>query len=147
MDRIVGWLGWLGSSDFDASARSLPAGGALTFSATLRNDGPEPVTAVFSNPLPAGFSVVPDSLVGGVYDGTAIGWQGVLSTGEEHLLTYAGVATETFTNTAVISYSEHGLASHRAVQVWVNAPDLSCIPESAMKQLMETALNRGGTAR
>lgn len=125
MDRTVGWLSWLGGSTFEASARTVPARDVVTFTATLRNDGPEATTAALSNTLPAGFKYSQGSLVGGSKDRETIYWRGTLPAGGEHTVRYAGTARETLTNTAVISYAEHGLAFHRPVQVWVDAPDLT----------------------
>ena len=125
MEGIVGWLSWLGESDFSASERVVPAGGTVVLSATLRNDGPEAVTAVFSNPLPAELDLMTDTLLGGDLEAGVMSWRGTLAPGGEHLVRYAGTVLETLTSTATISYEEHDLAFHRALQVWVDAPDLT----------------------
>ncbi len=125
MEQVVGWLGWLGESEWEASARSVPAGQVVTFTATLRNDGPLSVTATLSNPLPAGLELVTGTLAGGDYAGTAVHWQGQLHPGGEHAVRYVAVISQAITNTAAIGYDEHGLVFQRPLRVWVDAPDLS----------------------
>ena len=125
MDRIVGWMSWLGNSEFKASARVIPAGERLTITAVLRNDGPEPATVSFDNPLPVELDLIPSTLIGGSYDGQTVYWQGRLPSGGEHVVQYTGTASGNVSSTAVISYSEHDLAFHRQVRVWTDAPDLS----------------------
>ncbi len=125
MDRIAGWLSWLGGSDFETSSRVIPVGGTMVFSTTLRNDGSEPATTSYSNTVPAAVELVPSSLAGGSLDGQTVHWEGVLPAGGEHLIRFEGTVSETFTHSANFSYEEHDLTFHRDLTCWVDAPDLS----------------------
>ncbi len=124
MEQVVGWLGWLGSSDFRASVDVAPAGGVVTFTASLRNDGPRAATTVFTNPWPAALQLVPGTLEGASYDGDALRWQGALDPGEVHTVRYAASVTGSVTNTVLLAYDEHEITTRRSVAVWVEAPDL-----------------------
>jgi len=62
MERAVGWLSWLGGSTFRPDRSSVSGGDVLTYTAVLRNDGMEAVSASFSNTLPSRISMMPDSL-------------------------------------------------------------------------------------
>lgn len=124
MQQITGWLGWLGQSEFTAGRRDIPPGQTVEFTATLRNDGPITVTAVFSNPLPVGLSVN-SSPSGGDLAGREITWEGDLGPGEEHQVTYHGTVTQTLDNTAFIILKDHGLTLRRTAHILVDAPDLS----------------------
>jgi len=125
IDQAIGWLGWLGESEFQASQTHILPGATIGFTVTLRNDGPQPMTAVLTNPLPAGLQLIPGSIQGGSYEAGAVIWQGPLLTGEEHRVYYAGTASQTLTNTALLSHLEHGLAVRKPLRIWVDAPDLS----------------------
>ncbi len=124
MDQAVGWIGWLGESDYEAQVRALPAGGTTTFTATLRNDGPELVTAVLSNELPSSLSLIPGTLVGGELDGPVVRWEGTLPPGGEHTVRYSGTVSETLAVTCTFYYAEHDLAFHERVQLWTDSPNL-----------------------
>jgi uncharacterized repeat protein (TIGR01451 family) len=125
MDRITGWLGWLGGSDFETSNRVIPAGGTMVFSTTLRNDGNEPATTIYSNTVPSAVELVPGSLFGANYEDQTVHWTGTLPPGAEHLIRFEGVVSEIFTHTASFGYEEHDLRFHRDLTCWVDAPDLS----------------------
>ncbi|MBN1314369.1 MAG: DUF11 domain-containing protein, partial [Anaerolineales bacterium] len=125
IEGITGWLGWLGQSEFAANKRNILEGETVNFTATLKNDGPEPVTAVYNNPLPAGLTLITGSLTGAAWDGKEIVWQGVLNPGEEYAVAFSGTVTQTVENTAYISLKEHGLTLRRPVSILVDAPDLS----------------------
>lgn len=126
MKATVGWLGWLGNSEFEAKPSIIAGSGAVvTFTATLRNDGPESATAFFGNPLPPGLGLITDTLSGGGIVGGQVEWSGILPAGDEHRVEFAGLVTRPLTSTAVISYTEHGIAFHRQVVIRSDVPDLT----------------------
>jgi uncharacterized repeat protein (TIGR01451 family) len=125
MEQIVGWHSWLGQSTFEASERVVPAGGTVVFTATLRNDGPGPITAVLSNTIPAGLDYISGTLSGGSYEGGAVYWEGSLPAGGEQVTQYAATVSESISNTVTLHYAEHDLAFRRPIEIWVDAPDLS----------------------
>lgn len=125
MNQAVGWLGWLGDSTYGAGDRTLAAGETTTFTATVRNNGPESVTAVFSSTLPLGLTLIPDSLEGGDLDEQVVRWAGTLESGGEHTVHYAGTVGASLTVTATFYHAEHDLAFHKAVRLFADTPDLS----------------------
>jgi uncharacterized repeat protein (TIGR01451 family) len=145
MERIVGWLSWLGGSTFDADQEAVSGGDTLVYTAVLRNDGPTTVTASFSNTLPLSLTLIPDGLPGSaVYYTTTrrVSWDGPLGPGEEITLAYraavtTGLAAGTrIVNTARLVLEEQDIRFSRAAAVRVGAPDLSsstlgCEPDPA----------------
>jgi len=138
MDRAVGWLSWLGESTFTAHQRSVAPGARLTYTLTLRNDGPEAVRASLSNTLPISLTLVPGSLTGpATYDapsrhvsllGTAAN---PLQPGATLTVTYQATVSpdcasgETIVNVARIGLEDHRIRFDRDAVLAVDAPDLS----------------------
>jgi uncharacterized repeat protein (TIGR01451 family) len=112
----------------------------VTFTATLRNDGPQPVTALFANTLPPELDLISDTLSGGIHDSGTIRWEGALESGGEQTIRYSGIASAAITNTAVIHYAEHDLGFHRSVSIWTDAPDLT--PSSLSAEQMAVVPGR-----
>jgi uncharacterized repeat protein (TIGR01451 family) len=122
------------------------AGGTLSYTAVLRNDGPFTVTACLSNTLPASLTISPGSLTGpGAYDpgSRRIDWEGTLASGEAVTIGYrvtmaTGVPTGALVvNPIRLGLEEQGIRFHRAVIVRAGAPDLSpsglaCAPFPAL---------------
>ena len=54
MERVVGWLSWLGRSAFLLDREAVIPGDTLTYTLRIQNDGPGAVTAALSNTLPGG---------------------------------------------------------------------------------------------
>ncbi len=145
MERIVGWLSWLGSSTFAADRGAISGSDTLTYTITLRNDGPASVTGSVSNTLPVSLTLIPGSLTGpATYDPTTqrFSWQGPLGPGAAITCTYrvtvaAGLPAGTLiANVACLGLEDQGVRFHRAAVVRVDAPDLSpstfrCDPSSA----------------
>ena len=133
MERIVGWLSWLGDSTLEAD-KSLAAGGeTLTYTLALRNDGPDDVAlAVLSNTLPLSLSLVPGSLSPpeASYVHGAIHWQGALARGQAVVIQYQAQLTTPMPvgslvlNPARIYLAGHDLTFTRTARTRVNAPDL-----------------------
>jgi len=136
MERSVGWLSWLGRSDVRVEPRSASSGDTVTYTLTVRNDGPEPVTASLSNTMPADVDAGPVALVGpGAYAfdpaEERLSWQGELPAGGRATLTYqatvldGGGAGEPIVNSARLRLEDHFIAFDREARLWIDAPDLS----------------------
>ena len=152
MERIVGWLSWLGDSTFFADRGAVSGGGTLTYTITLRNDGPATVTASLSNTLPLSLALVPGSLMGpAVYSPSTrrISWEGPLGSGTAVTITYratvtAGLPAGTpIVNTARFGLEEQHIRFRRAAVVRMDAPDLSpsalsCVPSPARPSAVVT---------
>jgi uncharacterized repeat protein (TIGR01451 family) len=136
MRQAVGWLSWLGSSTFTAIPPSVPSngGGGITYTALLRNDGPQAFTASFSNTLPVSLTLDSGSLTGpATYSATTrlISWEGSL--GPEDVVTITYQATMTpglpaytpIANTACLNIKDQHIHFYRTATVRVDAPDLS----------------------
>jgi len=145
MERVVGWLSWLGGSTFTGDRGAVAPGDTLTYTLGVRNDGPASVTASLSNTLPADLVIVGDSVTGpGSYDPFTrrLSWSDLLDPGEAVTFTYrATVVTSTvlssaIVNTARLGLEDHHIRFHRAAVVRVDAPDLlpsvfQCSPSPA----------------
>ncbi|MFW6136114.1 MAG: S8 family serine peptidase [Chloroflexota bacterium] len=134
MERVVGWLSWLGGTTFEADRGSVAAGDVVSYTITVRNDGPETVTASVSNTLPAELALEDGSVVGaGSYDPTdrRLWWRGLVDPGGVAVLGYrasvvGGTAPgEVVVNTARVSLEEHTIGFSRRAEVRVDRPDLS----------------------
>lgn len=134
MERIVGWLSWLGSSTFAADRGAVSPADALTFTLRLHNDGPVSITASLSNTLPTALSFVPGSLTGpATYDPLLrrIGWEGLLAPAGYVTVIYQVTVAQglpggsIITNVANLRLEDHGIGFRRAAMVRVATPDLS----------------------
>lgn len=134
MERVAGWLGWLGGSIFTADRGAASGGDALTYTIALRNDGPQAVTASLSNTLPLSLTMVPGSLTGpAAYDAPTrrVSWEGELASGAALTFTYQATvalgipAAAAIVNPARLGLEKQGVRFHRAAVVRVGAPDFS----------------------
>ena len=133
MERVVGWLSWLGESDF-AVSKTLAAGGeTLAYTLTLRNDGLDDVTLVaVTNTLPVSLTLLPGSLfpAEASYSGGAVRWQGPLAQSEVVTIQYQAQLTtpmpvaSLLLNSAQVYLADHDQAFTRMTRTRVNAPDL-----------------------
>jgi uncharacterized repeat protein (TIGR01451 family) len=134
MDRAVGWLSWLGNSDWSADRRTVSSGSQVTMTCILRNDGPRDISsATFSTTLPVDLSLIPGSITTEAIYHTAtrtVTWQGsiaastALSIGFRALVTPGLPADRSISTPAHIGYD--GLFNfERPYFLRVNAPDLS----------------------
>jgi uncharacterized repeat protein (TIGR01451 family) len=133
MERIVGWLNWLGESTFVVDRALAADGETLPYTLTLRNDGLDDVASVVvTNTLPASLTLVSGSLspAGASYAGGVVRWQGPLARGGEVVIRYrAQVASpmpvaSPILNPAQIHLADHDLVFTRTARTRVNAPDL-----------------------
>lgn len=134
MERIVGWLSWLGGSTFSADRGAVVSGDVLTYTLWVPNDGPITVTASLSNTLPVSLALDPASLVGpATYDPSTrrIGWQGVLGPGAALAVSYRVTVADglppgtAITNSVRLGLEEQGVYFTRPEVVRVGAADLS----------------------
>lgn len=134
MERVVGWLSWLGSSTFAADRGAVASGGMLTYTLRVRNDSPTTVTASLSNTLPVSLTLVPGSLTGPatyISPTRRISWEEALGPGASVTVTYrvtvaAGLPVGTpITNTVRLGLEGQHIRFHRSAVVRVGAPDLS----------------------
>jgi len=145
MERVVGWLSWLGRSTFAADRGAVSGGDTLTYTAVLRNDGPAAITASFSNTLPLSLTLISGSLVGpAAYASPArrISWEGSLEPSSAVTLTYrvtvaSGSPAGDIVNAARLGLEDQGIHFRKAAVVQVDAPDLSpsyfaCAPSHAL---------------
>ena len=146
MERIIGFLSWLGSSSFLASPVSAQPGGTVSWTLILRNDGPEPITAFLSDTIPISLTFLPSSLRGpAVFDpaSSSLFWRGLLNPGESITISYETLVSETSAAGEVIRHEvkmgieEQGIQFRRWAKVGVMVPDLShsgleCEPAEAL---------------
>ncbi len=135
MGRVIGWLGWLGTSALIADRNVVASGGAMTYTLSLDNDGWETVTAHLSNTLPVETSYVPLSLspLTATYDPVSrrVSWDGALSSGERVIVSYQVAVADPLpagtiiSNVAGIGYDEHHIAFDRWARTGVNMADLT----------------------
>jgi len=134
MERVIGWLSWLGDSTFSADRQTVLPGAVITCTAVLRNDGPQPTDVSFSNTLPVSVTLVPDSLTGAASylpSTRRVSWEGRLAPGEDVVFTYrvtisAEVPPGSFLiNTASLGLEEQGIHFRRSAIVRVGGADLS----------------------
>jgi uncharacterized repeat protein (TIGR01451 family) len=133
MERIVGWLSWMGESVFEVDKALAADGQTLTYTLQLRNDDLDDVALVaMTNTLPTSLTIVAGSLspAEASYTDGAIHWQGPLVQGQvvtiqyqAQLITPMPVAS-LILNPAQIHLIDHDLSFTRTARTRVNAPDL-----------------------
>ena len=136
MERVIGWLSWLGLSTFNADRTPVASGNPVTYTLVVRNDHSQALAqATVSNTIPPHTSYVPGSLqpAQATYHPLTrtITWQGPLAAGAAVTLTYRLAvdnplpASTYLINVARLEDADHGLSFRRQAIVRVNAPDLS----------------------
>jgi uncharacterized repeat protein (TIGR01451 family) len=149
MERVVGWLSWLGTSTLAADRAVVSEGYPLTYTITLRNDGWDGISqASLLNPIPANTHYVAGSLqpAEAVYHPltNTVTWHGGIAPGHNVTVSYrVDVASPlapgtVISNVAYIGYGDHHVLFDRAVDVRVNVSDLSA---STIKVDKEKAQN------
>ena len=133
MERVVGRLNWLGSSELLADRAVAQISDTVGYTLTIRNDGPgEVVGAQVGNTLPTGAELVAGPTGGAGYDTITrrVHWSGDLTPGEVHTFTYrlrltGGTAFLPLRNRATYTVGQQGLHFEREAGVRIAAPDLS----------------------
>lgn len=152
VERIAGWLSWLGGSSFVADREAAVPGATTVYSLSLHNDGPVAVTVMMSNTLPTDLALLPGTLTGPAwYDPGArrLWWEGSIGAGETVTVTYqADLSAELPAGTVVsnvvgLSIPGQSIRFRRAAVVRVGTPDLSlsglsCAPYLARPGAMVT---------
>lgn len=133
MERVVGWLSWLGESDLAVNKTLAADGETLAYTLTLCNDGLDDVALVaVTNTLPVSLALEPGSLSpaeASYTDGTVY-WQGALAQGQEVLIRYRAQLTtpmpvaSLILNSARIYLADHHLTFTRTARTRVNAPEM-----------------------
>ena len=135
MQRVAGWLSWLGSSTLGADKALARDTDTLTYTLMLLNDGWQDMTsayftATFTNDL----LPFPGSITGGASwdpEQSAIVWSGPLTQGQSLVVTYqAAIAGplpmgHVVSHTVHMGYDDHHLEFDRIVATPVNVPLLS----------------------
>jgi uncharacterized repeat protein (TIGR01451 family) len=148
MERVVGWLSWLGTSTLAADRTTVADGNPLTYTITLRNDGWDDISqASLLDPIPAHTGYVAGSLqpIEAIYHPSTntVTWNGSLAAGQSVIVSYrVNVASPldpgtVISNAAYISYGDHHIQFDREVDVRVNAPDLSASTITVDKETAE----------
>ena len=133
MGRIVGWLNWLGSSTVAADAQVATNNDLLTYTAVLKNDGPDAVnTAAFTATFPSPLTLVPGSATGGASESNGqVRWRGSLAEDEAVTITYqarvdSNVPYGTMSRqVSWLEFEEQSLVFDRLAAVPVNIADFS----------------------
>jgi len=134
MEQGVGWLSWLGASTFAVDPGSARAGDIVSYTITLRHDGPEAVTVSMSNPVPGALALKLDTLVGpGHYDRRTkeLSWHGTVEPGQSVMFGYQAQVLpnsnpgDVLVNPARISVKDHAIAFSRSAEIGVERADLS----------------------
>jgi uncharacterized repeat protein (TIGR01451 family) len=142
MERVVGWLSWMGLSTFEVDPRSVTAGDTVTYTIALRNDAATSVTASVTNTLPTELALDAQTLAGpATYDPVngRLSWKGSVPPGDAVTSAYrATVLTGTteagpILNSARVRWDDHGIGFTRTARLRLDAPDLSesaldCVP-------------------
>ncbi len=134
MSRAVGWLSWLGTSEWLGDPINARSGDLISMAAVLSNDGwSDTASAHFSTTVPAGLSPVTASLPPELtYDpgSRLLSWQGSIAQGgvqefEFQVRVDDGLPYSTrIAFPAWIGYDDHGITFERPFFLRVNAPDL-----------------------
>ncbi|MFQ5613576.1 MAG: S8 family serine peptidase [Anaerolineae bacterium] len=133
VQRIVGWLSWLGASTLTPSATLAADGDTLVYTATIRNDGRNALSsAAFTATFPSTLNYVPGSVTGGAVESNgALVWTGPLAKNESRTFTYrAGLngaipPGTVLTQTALFGDNDHGLLFDAVARTRANVPDLT----------------------
>ncbi len=122
MERIVGYLSWLGGSTVTLDRPVAAPGSIVTATVVARNDGPGALaSAAFTATLPAGVSLQSGSLA----------WSGPLAPGQPVTLTFVvwlggGLpAGSLVTIPVAFADADHAITFHKEARISIGRPDLS----------------------
>jgi uncharacterized repeat protein (TIGR01451 family) len=135
MQRITGWLSWLGGSTISADKAIARDTDTLTYTLVLRNDGWDDVaTAHFTSMFTSDLVPIPGSISGGAsWDASqsAFVWSGPLEHGKSLTFTYqADVAGplptgHVVSHTVWMGYDSHSIRFDRIAITPINLPSFS----------------------
>jgi len=135
MQRVTGWLSWLGGSTVMADKTIARDGDVLTYAVVLRNDGwQDMASASFSAAFNNDLIPVPGSITGGAsWDPglSAFVWSGPLTTGQSLTFTYQAAIAGSLpmghvvSHTVWMGYDSHNIEFDRTVATPVNLPVFS----------------------
>jgi uncharacterized repeat protein (TIGR01451 family) len=134
MQRVAGWLSWLGSSTVSVNRPVARDSDTLTYTVVLRNDGWQNMNSAYlTATLSADLAPITGSGVGVSWDPSqsAFVWAGALAQGQSLTFTYrAGVvgplpAGYVVSHTVWMGYNSHSIQFDRIATTAVNAPLLS----------------------
>jgi uncharacterized repeat protein (TIGR01451 family) len=134
MERVVGWLSWLGESTFEVDRAMAADGQMLAYTLTLHNDGLDDVGWVaVTNTLPVSLTFQPGTLMPAEasYTSGAVHWQGSLAQGQMVTISYLAQLTtpmpagSLILNPAQVYLADQALTFTRTARTRVNAPDLA----------------------
>jgi hypothetical protein len=135
MQRVTGWLSWLGGSTVSVDKSLARDTDSLTYTVVLGNDGWQDMafayfTATFTNDLVP----IPESITGGAsWDAgqSAFVWSGPLAQGQNRIFTYQANITSPLpmghvvSHTVWMGYDGHAIKFDRIAATTVNLPILS----------------------
>lgn len=132
LERVVGWLSWLGTSTVAPHAPLAADGDVISYTAVIRNDGPAGIaSAAFTATFPANLNYVPGSAGGGLAEsGGDLVWSGPLARGESRTFTYRGAFNGAIPPGTIVTQptyfvdNDHGLAFDGSADVRANVPSL-----------------------
>ena len=122
MQRIVGYLSWLGESTASADQPVAVAGSTITVTIVARNDGPGAIaSAAFTASLPANVTLQSGSLT----------WNGPLPSGQSVTRTFTARLGKGLPSGNIVAIpvtfrdDERAITFHREARVGIDRPDLS----------------------
>ena len=135
IQRLVGWLSWLGNSQVGADRSMVRDSDIVTYTVSLTNDGWQDIdqanmTATFTSDL----APIPGSIQGGASweaGHQAFVWQGTLAQDQGRVFTYQAVVASplpdghVLSHTVWIGYDSHKVLFDRVQSTYVNYPILS----------------------
>jgi uncharacterized repeat protein (TIGR01451 family) len=134
MQRVTGWLSWLGGSTVSADRLLARDGDTLTYTVMLRNDGWQDISSAYlTATFTADLDPVTDSGVGVSWDPgqSAFVWTGALAQGQSLTFTYRANIVGPLpmgyvvSHTVWMGYDSHAVKFDRIAATAVNAPVLS----------------------
>jgi uncharacterized repeat protein (TIGR01451 family) len=134
MQRVAGWLSWLGSSTVSADRPLARDGDTLTYTVVLRNDGWQDMSSAYlTATFNADLEPITDSGVGVSWDPgqSAFVWTGALAQGQSLTFTYRAAvvgplpAGYVLSHTVWMGYDSHFIQFDRIATTDINAPLLS----------------------
>jgi uncharacterized repeat protein (TIGR01451 family) len=148
MERVVGWLSWLGTSTLAADRTIVAEGDPLTYTITLRNDGRDDISqASLLNPISADISYVDGSLqpTEAIYHPSTntVTWHGAITSGQIVTINYRVNVTSplapgtVISSVAYVGYDDHNVLFDRGMDVRVNVPDFSASTIAVDKETAE----------